>query len=247
MPMQSSDSLITSYFGRYHAAYRTSERHAHGSDLAHLIDSLHLQPNSLVLDAACGTGHTTLALASRGHRVVGMDMTPEMVHEAQDLAQSRGLSASWIIGNVDQLPWDPQTFDAVTCRRAAHHFQNLQSFLREAHRVLKPGGVLGISDMTAPTSAIDWLNQLETLRDPSHQAARSANQWCTLLGESGYDVEYLQVSVEPMTPTEWLAPVSTDSLEGNQALTFMNDHAPASILSSDQFLKYRLIITAVKS
>ncbi|MCL4352342.1 MAG: class I SAM-dependent methyltransferase [Firmicutes bacterium] len=245
--MPSSDSKITSFFGRYHAAYRTSERHAHGSDLVRLIDCLDLQPNSLVLDAACGTGHTALALASRGHQVIGMDMTPEMVQEAQDLAEEQGLSISWLIGNVEQLPWEPETFDAITCRRAAHHFQNLPLFLHETHRVLKPGGVLGISDMTAPSTAIDWLNQLEKLRDPSHQTARSANQWCALLGETDYDLEYLQASVEPMPPTEWLAPVSPESLEGSQALTFIDDHAPASILASGQFLKYRLIITGVKS
>ncbi len=244
MPL--SDSKITSYFGRYHAAYRTSDHHAHGSDLTRLINCLELQPNSVVFDAACGTGHTALALASRGHQVIGMDMTPEMVQDAQDLAEKRGLSISWLIGNVEQLPWEPQTFDAITCRRAAHHFQNLPLFLREAHRVLKPGGVLGISDMTAPSSAIDWLNQLEKLRDPSHHAARSANEWCALLGKAGYDLEYLQVSVEPMTPTEWLSPVSAESPEGSQALTFIDGHAPASILASGQLLKYRLVVTGVK-
>ncbi|OLZ12025.1 hypothetical protein BFX06_14580 [Sulfobacillus thermosulfidooxidans] len=245
--VNSSDESVQEYFGRYHEAYRNSESHARGQDLARLIEILHLAPKSLVLDAACGTGHTALELARQGHHVIGLDVTREMLEEAESLAQQSHLSIQWVQGNVHHLPWEPDTFDAITCRRAAHHFSDLAHFLREAKRVLKPGGHLGISDMTAPSDAIEWLNQLERYRDGSHEAARSANEWAHLIAEAGLDLVTLNVSAEIMTAEQWLAPVPPDSHEGHQTLMFLADHPPATIFRNGQFYKYRLILAAVKT
>lgn len=245
--MDTSDEKITEYFGRYHAAYRDSARHAQGQDLSHLIEALDLAPQSQVLDAACGTGHTSLALAQQGHRVTGMDLTPEMLNEAKLLAGQKKLSVTWETGDVHQLPWPDQTFDAVTCRRAAHHFRDLPKFLAQVYRVLKPAGLLGISDMTAPSVAIDDLNQLERLRDSSHQRARSANQWAALVDQAGLDLRYLQVSVEPMLPTEWLSPVAAESSEGIQAMAYLHStNVAPGLLVNGNFHKYRIILVALK-
>ncbi|WP_053959855.1 class I SAM-dependent methyltransferase [Sulfobacillus thermosulfidooxidans] len=244
--MSSSDELVQKYFGRYHEAYRNSAPHAHGHDLTHLIEMLHLTPNSLVLDAACGTGHTALALARQGHRVIGLDVTQEMLAEAESLAQQNHLEIQWVQGTVHHLPWEDNTFDAITCRRAAHHFSDLARFLEEARRVLKPGTFLAISDMTAPSDAIDWLNQLERYRDASHEAARSANEWARLITEAGFDLMTLGVSVEVMTAEQWLAPVPADSEEGQQAMQFLTYHPPSTIFSHNQFHKYRLIMAVMK-
>lgn len=246
--MNSDNQKITQYFGRYHEAYLASPRHARGHDLDTLIDSLELAPNSRVLDAACGTGHTTVALAERGHEVLGLDLTPEMLGTAKTLADSRSVTIDWILGDVHQLPWPDNTFDAVTCRRAAHHFQHLGQFLGEAARVLKPSGRLGISDMTAPSPAISGLNQLERFRDDSHYSARTANEWAHLVADQGLDLQTLLVTTEPMTPNEWLSPVSPDSLEGQDALQLLHDPSfPQGILLNGQFIKHRLILVAVKN
>ncbi len=246
--MNPDNQKITQYFGRYHAAYLTSARHARGHDLDVLMDSLELAPHSRVLDAACGTGHTTVALAERGHTVSGLDLTSEMLGSAEKLAESRHVSVDWILGDVHQLSWPDNTFDAVTCRRAAHHFHDLGLFLAEATRVLKPGGRLGISDMTAPSPAIAGLNQLERFRDDSHYAARTANEWAHLVAAQGLDLLTLTVQAEPMTPEEWLSPVSADSTEGQDALRLLHSPTfPPGILLNGQFIKYRLILVGVKN
>lgn len=246
--MNSDNQKITQYFGRYHEAYLASPRHARGHDLDALIDGLELAPNSRVLDAACGTGHTTVALAERGHAVSGLDLTPEMLGTAEKLAKSRQVTIDWILGDVHHLSWPDNTFDAVTCRRAAHHFQDLGLFLAEVARVLKPGGRLGISDMTAPTPAIAGLNQLERFRDDSHYAARTANEWARLVGDHGLDLLILTVQAEPMTPEEWLSPVPVDSTEGQNALRLLhNPTFPPGILLNGQFIKHRLILVGVKN
>jgi ubiquinone/menaquinone biosynthesis C-methylase UbiE len=204
--MESQDK-ITAYFSRYHKNYRTSDRHAKGADLAELLESLALPQGSAVLDAACGTGHTTLALAGAGFKATGLDLTPEMIEEGRSLAAERQLTVAWALGDVHKMPWDTGHFAGVTCRRAAHHFVDLPGFLDECRRVLKFGGILGISDMTAPSLAIDDLNCAERIRDDSHFAARSPRQWCDLVDDAGFNLRYLHVSEEPMTPEEWLAPV----------------------------------------
>ncbi len=246
--MNRDNQKITQYFSRYSEAYLTSPRHARGQDLESLIEALQLAPESLALDAACGTGHTAVALARKGHRVWGLDLTPEMLEAAETLSQSHQASVTWVLGDVHQLPWPDNTFDAVACRRAAHHFTDLDLFLSEVHRVLKPGGRLGISDMTAPSDAIDGLNQLERFRDNSHFAARAANEWAQLVAAHRLDLITLFVNTEPMTPNEWLSPVAPTSVEGQQALQRLQDPSfPKSILVEGQFIKYRMILTAIKN
>ncbi len=245
--MNADHQKITQYFARYHEAYLSSPRHARGEDLEALIEALALAPASRVLDAACGTGHTTVALAARGHIATGLDLTPEMLGAAEKLAASRHVSITWVLGDVHQLAWPDRSFDAVTCRRAAHHFHDLSLFISEAARVLKSGGRLGISDMTAPTNAIEGLNALERFRDDSHCAARTANEWAQVISPHGLDLLTLAVHGEPMTPEEWLSPVSPNSPEGQEALRFLKDPSfPQGILVNDQFIKYRIILVAVK-
>lgn len=245
--MSTPTERATQYFSRYHAEYRKSAGHARGQDLSLLIDALGLKPESAVLDAACGPGHTALALAEQGHLVTGLDVTQDMLDEAKEFAAERQLTATWMLGDVHQLPFDDNTFSAVTCRRAAHHFLDLSTFLEEAHRVLGPQGRLGISDMTAPTSAITALNRLERIRDASHVGARTANEWVHLVASARFDVKFLEVAVESMLPEEWLSPVTPDSEPGATALARIKEpnFAP-ELINQGKFLKYRLILIAEK-
>ncbi len=97
-----------------------------------------------VLDAACGPGHYIDELLSRGAEVVGCDAAPAMI----DLARSRvGDRAELRVHSLD----DPFTWiadgsiDVVVCALAYHYVTNRDGFLREVHRMLRPGGALVIS------------------------------------------------------------------------------------------------------
>lgn len=245
--MDESTRKIREYFGQHHRAYTESARHARGADLEELLAALDLAPGSQVLDAACGTGHTALAAAARGYHVTGMDMTPEMIDEGRGLATQRQLAVEWVVGDVHALPWEAGALDGVTCRRAAHHFQDLPRFLAECHRVIKSGGRVGISDMTAPQGAVGDVNRVERLRDDSHYRARSANEWAALMAGAGFNLLYLRVSEEAMTPEEWLSPVSPNSPQGRQALEFLQSPQLAhGIIVAGHFIKYRLVAVAEK-
>ena len=80
----------------------------------------------------------------------------------------------------------------MTCRLAAHHFENTRAFVAEAFRVLMPGGVFALVDNISPDSR-DWAaayNDFEKLRDPSHGRCLGLSEWTALLEDAGFAVEH---------------------------------------------------------
>src|SRR5436309_11801117 len=63
------------------------------------------------LDAGCGTGFLSFELASRGHRVTGVDFAPAMIAEARRKAAERGAAVTFEEGDAEQLPFAPARFD----------------------------------------------------------------------------------------------------------------------------------------
>ena len=120
----------------------------------HLVDRLALRPAAVVADLACGAGATLAVLRSRGHVAVGVDLTPTQV-----------------VGDAQQLPLRPSTFDAVLIECSLSTFDRPQDALAEVLRVLRPGGVLGLTDVLLDRSAataqvvgaIDRLTHARTL------------------------------------------------------------------------------------
>lgn len=242
------ESDAREFFTRHHDAYRQSVSHGQGADLGALVDALDLAASARALDVATGTGHTALALAARGHQVVGLDLTEAMLKDARELSQERGLQSlvTFLTGDAAALPFGDGTFDAVTSRRAPHHFADLPRFLAEAFRVLVPGGLLGIADLTADPDAIDALNDLERLRDPSHRTALSPDGWKTAVLAAGFRLRSLERLDEEISAIGWLSPVSPDSPEGRRCLArIARGEIPASVATPpDRFHKHRVVLVA---
>jgi SAM-dependent methyltransferase len=94
------------------------------------------------LDAACGTGRHTAFLASAGHRVVGVDSSPDMLA----VARSRVPDVTFCGGELARLPFPDGRFDLVVCALALAHVESLEPVFAEFARVLRPGGRLVVSD-----------------------------------------------------------------------------------------------------
>jgi SAM-dependent methyltransferase len=97
-----------------------------------------------VLDVACGSGRHVLGLAKRGYKCIGQDYTPEQVKTAQVKAKREGLSVKLIWGDATKLRYKNE-FDAVLAIRILFLLPDDESVLtslRQAHRALKPGGIL---------------------------------------------------------------------------------------------------------
>ncbi|GAA2128791.1 class I SAM-dependent methyltransferase [Streptomyces synnematoformans] len=127
--------------------------HPGGSALTRrLADGLHLAAERRVLDVASGRGTTALLLADAyGVRVDGVDYAPAHTALARDAARAAGLAerAAFATGDAEHLPHPDAVFDAVVCECALCTFPDKARAAAEFARVLKPGGRLGITDVTA--------------------------------------------------------------------------------------------------
>ncbi len=132
-----------------------------------------------VLDVACGTGDLTLELLKRGCQVTGIDLSEEMLEIARQKTASANAkvvssdtvssdlqsdesyykdlqsanatpTVSLQLADAEHLPFADATFDAVTCAFGIRNFVHLEQGLSEMTRVLKPGGVMVILEMSTP-------------------------------------------------------------------------------------------------
>ncbi|TLQ42204.1 class I SAM-dependent methyltransferase [Streptomyces marianii] len=122
-----------------------------------LADGLILTSRARVLDVASGRGTTALLLADAyGADVDGVDYAPANTALAQGAAQAAGLAdrARFTTGDAEHLPYPDGVFDAVVCECALCTFPDKTRAATEFARVLRPGGRLGISDVTVDTTRL---------------------------------------------------------------------------------------------
>lgn len=105
-----------------------------------------------VLDAACGTGNTTLALARQGARVTGMDLTPALLTVAADRASAAGLAVTWQEGDLVSMPFDDDSFDVVTSTFGAFLSDDPHACAAELVRVCRPGGTIAVTAWSRTSS-----------------------------------------------------------------------------------------------
>src|SRR6185437_12969138 len=132
------------------------------------------------LDLGCGGGHVSFAVAPHVCEVVAYDLSAEMLAVVATAAHERGLrNLATQQGVAERLPFADASFDYVFSRWSAHHWRDLEAGLREAARVLKPGGTAVFIDTATPAQALldTFLQAIELLRDPSHVRDYSQVEW----------------------------------------------------------------------
>lgn len=112
-----------------------------------ITKSLAPKPGELILDLAAGTGASSLPYARAGARVIAGDISEGML----DVGRKRHPEIEFVYADALDLPFDDNTFDAVTITYGFRNVQNTQQALAEMFRVLKPGGRLLIAEFSTPT------------------------------------------------------------------------------------------------
>jgi tocopherol O-methyltransferase len=178
------------HYGYYDERART-HRQALVRMLEVMADAAGIQPGMRALDAGCGVGGASRWLArDRGCRVVGITLVPEQVSEAQRLAKQQGLpqeQVRFLVADYTATPFRDGEFDAVWALESSCYAEPKEAFLREAWRVLKPGGVLVVADFyrtyehgSSLTRAWEESWAMPTLQTPG--------QWLDSLASVGFSV-----------------------------------------------------------
>lgn len=227
--MSDSKSLSQARYSNYAQGYVTSQTHAKGADLERLLALAQPQPDWVVLDVATGGGHTALKFAPHVAQVIASDLTPKMLEAAAaHLAEKGAGNVSFQQADAEALPFEDSRFDLVTCRIAPHHFPDAAQFVREAARVLKPGGLLLVQDHVLPEDADSaaYVDAFERLRDPSHHRAFSAAEWAAMFTAAGLQVEHTEQITKRHDFLSWAERQGNDAATIAQLVQMMLDAPP---------------------
>jgi ubiquinone/menaquinone biosynthesis C-methylase UbiE len=154
-----SGRVYTEAYDRMQAALRENGWLETGDLLLHGIVS------GFALEVGSGPGYLGLEwlLRTKDTRLVGLDISPDMVAIARNHARELGLAdrVEHLLGSAEVIPFEDNAFDAVFTSRSLHEWLNPGTIFTELWRVLKPGGRLYMSDLRRDLSrsACNFLEQ----------------------------------------------------------------------------------------
>lgn len=149
-----------------------------------------------VVDAGCGVGGTSIYLAkTRGARVTGVNLNERQLEIARKRVSEAGLSDRQVDfrrGNCsERLPFDSDSIDIVVNVESACHYSDRKQFLREVHRILKPGGQMAASDWLVDDDATAEQRERHIKPLCEHLALsslESLTSYARLLRDTGFTV-----------------------------------------------------------
>lgn len=178
----------------------------------------------VVLDAGCGEGYMSRALAERGAKVTGIDFSAELIKAAKTHERMHELPISFDVGSVNGLPYGPNTFDLVLCNHLLNDLEDPAGAIKEFSRVLSEDGRIIIL-MLHPC-----LYTARAKRDQADNDIPASTYFQTRSVSQNFVVDGLQ---SPVPVTAWLRPLEfyTKALEeAGFAITSLTEPHPSEEL-----------------
>jgi SAM-dependent methyltransferase len=113
-----------------------------------LVEAARIGPGDHVLDVAAGSGNVAIPAAATGAHVVASDLTPELLDRGRADAEAAGVSLEWQVADAEHLPFEDDTFDAVTSCVGVMFAPHHQAAADELIRVCRPGGRIALITWT---------------------------------------------------------------------------------------------------
>jgi SAM-dependent methyltransferase len=157
-----------------------------------------LKPGEVVLDLGSGAGFDCFLAAQQvgeTGRIIGVDMTPEMISKARNNAAKNGYTnTEFRLGEIEHLPVADRTVDVIISNCVINLSPDKPQVFKEAYRVLKTGGRLVISDVVATAELPSEIkNNMDVLYSSCVSGAASIRELESLLQQSGF----IQITIEP--------------------------------------------------
>jgi SAM-dependent methyltransferase len=224
---------VQKQFGRTAAAYVESASHSRGEDLDRIVELATEHGGEGVVDVGTGVGHTLRRVAPGFRRAVGVDATREMLAAGRSVLAGAGVTNALLVqANATGLPIASRSADVVTSRLAAHHFADAAGAFREIARILRPGGLLVFVDNYAPDDPElgRFINEVETLRDPSHVRNHTVAGWRDLLEAAGLRTTVdSDTAVTKLTTENWLERSQTPPDRAEEVRRRLRTASPAAV------------------
>src|ERR1700730_17460568 len=202
---------VRSRFAPVAANYTRSSFHASSERLQEVLDLARPKPGDLALQCRRGRGKTAFGIPPFVRRVIGVDLTPEMLDQARRITDEKAVNnADWVLGDACRLPFQDDTFDLYTVRAAPHHFHDVDAFLEEAFRVLKRDRDAAFIDCSPPAAAREVLHDVEVRRDPSHVRSLTVDEWVERLERAGFEVELASARELDWDYDEWMRTMAVE-------------------------------------
>lgn len=154
-----SDSFLEQRRAELHSALA-------GRWMAELKKYLPEKNNLRILDVGCGTGFFTILLAKEGHQVTGIDLTPDMITHAKELAEEEKADCRFMVMDAEAPDFPDEEFDVIVSRNLTWTLPDAEHAYQEWFRVLKPGGVM--INLDANYGAADFADTADLPENHAH-------------------------------------------------------------------------------
>ena len=195
-------------FGRRSDAYSKSSILSNKDHLNLIIDLASPEESDSVLDIATGNGFLAFEFAEKVSRVIGCDMTEDMLDIAESIRKDRKLdNVAFDVMDAESLRFEDGSFDIVSCRFAFHHFTNPKKVISEMVRVCRNGGKIVLVDGLSSEDPVksEYHNRIEQIRDPSHVRLYSRSELIGMLQDAGLRVTHAREWDADFYFDEWIA------------------------------------------